>query len=287
MQIKVNNYIMKLFLLILTLFAPIFAIADSELETYNKAIEGKTGAELNAIVKKLSEEGNKYACYDIAVQTISTEGTEELGEKMLKYLFNKGMIEAGYILYSNYNDEKSRLYNRKAATRLILQIAQSGDSEAIRISGIRYLYGMGTEKNLKKAKGFLEKAIEKNNYNSASELSEIYIQEKNYAKALPLLKKKMNEGDLYAIELLAILYENGMGVERDYITAYALTLLHIYQYRKIYKTDNGIENLFHRKRRLLNALDYDSEREAITLAARLSVKIFKTTGKDRFKELSN
>ena len=287
MQIKVNNYIMKLFLLILTLFAPIFAIADSELETYNKAIEGKTGAELNAIVKKLSEEGNKYACYDIAVQTISTEGTEELGEKMLKYLFNKGMIEAGYILYSNYNDEKSRLYNRKAATRLILQIAQSGDGEAIRISGIRYLYGMGTEKNLKKAKEFLEKAIEKNNYNSASELSEIYIQEKNYAKALPLLKKKMNEGDLYAIELLAILYENGMGVERDYITAYALTLLHIYQYRKIYKTDNGIENLFHRKRRLLNALDYDSEREAITLAARLSVKIFKTTGKDRFKELSN
>lgn len=278
---------MKLFLLILTLFAPIFAIADSELETYNKAIEGKTGAELNAIVKKLSEEGNKYACYDIAVQTISTEGTEELGEKMLKYLFNKGMIEAGYILYSNYNDEKSRLYNRKAATRLILQIAQSGDGEAIRISGIRYLYGMGTEKNLKKAKGFLEKAIEKNNYNSASELSEIYIQEKNYAKALPLLKKKMNEGDLYAIELLAILYENGMGVERDYITAYALTLLHIYQYRKIYKTDNGIENLFHRKRRLLNALDYDSEREAITLAARLSVKIFKTTEKDRFKELSN
>ena len=121
----------------------------------------------------------------------------------------------------------------------------------------------------------------------ASELSEIYIQEKNYAKALPLLKKKMNEGDLYAIELLAILYENGMGVERDYITAYALTLLHIYQYRKIYKTDNGIENLFHRKRRLLNALDYDSEREAITLAARLSVKIFKTTEKDRFKELSN
>ena len=89
MQIKVNNYIMKLFLLILTLFAPIFAIADSELETYNKAIEGKTGAELNAIVKKLSEEGNKYACYDIAVQTISTEGTEELGEKMLKYLCNK------------------------------------------------------------------------------------------------------------------------------------------------------------------------------------------------------
>lgn len=278
---------MKLFLLILTLFAPIFAIADSELETYNKAIEGKTGAELNAIVKKLSEEGNKYACYDIAVQTISTEGTEELGEKMLKYLFNKGMIEAGYILYSNYNDEKSRLYNRKAATRLILQIAQSGDGEAIRISGIRYLYGMGTEKNLKKAKEFLEKAIEKNNYNSASELSEIYIQEKNYAKALPLLKKKMNEGDLYAIELLAILYENGMGVERDYITAYALTLLHIYPYRKIYKTDNGIENLFHRKRRLLNALDYDSEREAITLAARLSVKIFKTTGKDRFEELSN
>ena len=278
---------MKLFLLILTLFAPIFAIADSELETYNKAIEGKTGAELNAIVKKLSEEGNKYACYDIAVQTISTEGTEELGEKMLKYLFNKGMIEAGYILYSNYNDEKSRLYNRKAATRLILQIAQSGDGEAIRISGIRYLYGMGTGKNLKKAKEFLEKAIEKNNYNSASELSEIYIQEKNYAKALPLLKKKMNEGDLYAIELLAILYENGMGVERDYITAYALTLLHIYQYRKIYKTDNGIENLFHRKRRLLNALDYDSEREAITLAARLSVKIFKTTGKDRFEELSN
>ena len=206
---------------------------------------------------------------------------------MLKYLFNKGMIEAGYILYSNYNDEKSRLYNRKAATRLILQIAQSGDGEAIRISGIRYLYGMGTEKNLKKAKEFLEKAIEKNNYNSASELSEIYIQEKNYAKALPLLKKKMNEGDLYAIELLAILYENGMGVERDYITAYALTLLHIYQYRKIYKTDNGIENLFHRKRRLLNALDYDSEREAITLAARLSVKIFKTTEKDRFKELSN
>ncbi len=278
---------MRLFLFIsLTLF-PMFVIADSDLETYRNAVQGKTGAELNSIIKKLSDDGNKYARYEIAKRTVVEKGKEELGEKMLRYLFDNGMVEAGYSLYDNYADKGSRLHNEKAATALILQIARLGESEAARLAGVRYLYGMGIEKNLKKAKKFLEAAADKGNYSSATLLAIIYISEKNYDKAVPLLKIGMNSGDLTAVKFLAFAYEEGSGVEKDIVSAYALFSLFIYQYKKIYKTSDGLEDVRKSFARLDNVLSRDEKNDAISLASKLSLKLFSEPEKDRLKELLN
>lgn len=163
----------------------------------------------------------------------------------------KAMNNVAYIINNSldidYNKEQVFYWYKKAASmgdsKSVLDLAylymkEKNYSEAIYWYGIEskaensyakvqlaYIYqnGLGIEKNIKIAKELLEEATELGNIEAYYRLAYIYMYEKefrNYEKAFLLFEIAANNDNEKAMNSLAYMYKNGLGVNMDLEEAY-------------------------------------------------------------------
>lgn len=95
-----------------------------------------------------------------------------------------------------------------------------GVDEALVDLGRMYVFGWGVEKNKVKGIQLLNQAANKNRPRGIYNLGRIHMDNKDYQKAYPLIKKAADAGYSVACVDLGWLYENGQGVERDLTKAF-------------------------------------------------------------------
>jgi TPR repeat protein len=213
----------------------------------------------NDVVEKAAESGNikallelrdryhRYGQYDVEVCNGSPRGLSNPDRAAywhrralfgLLFAAENGDIGAQYKLGALYmwsnvryggnveaNEDRSNYWYRSAFEGY-LKSAENGDAEAQYKVGILFAHGYGTDKDLKQAIYWLEKAAEQGTLNAMDKLRRIYADkesnnydndkseywENKYKKAEFLrCKKSAEEGDAHSQSILGDYYAKGMG----------------------------------------------------------------------------
>ncbi len=124
--------------------------------------------------------------------------------KKIAFLF---FLICGYSFASERLDDSQFNWNEETFSKLVI-LAENGDAESQATLGQLYLSGEYVDKNIEKAKYWLDKASLKGDPNAKINLSYLYA---NYLgdmdKGIELLKPLANKGDIDAMFNLAFLYE--------------------------------------------------------------------------------
>ena len=195
-------------------------ISIKDLKDY-LSITFKEGISLISSLKKLADNNNPYALY-------------ELGNKEYR-----GEI-AGYPRYEeSYNYHlKAAQYNHPTSNWMIahmiinkkigslskddidialeyLEKAISlGSISAINTKGLCYMYGL-IEKDYEKAKTYFKQAADKKYVYAYNNLGRIYEQNKEYEKALEYFLKSAKEEESWACNKVGLYYYLGLGTKKD------------------------------------------------------------------------
>ena len=99
-------------------------------------------------------------------------------------------------------------------------LIDNGNTEAINLMGVMYLYGNGVETNVDKAIELFKQAAEQGNVDAQNNLGEIYIKYtgslKDYEEAVKWYTKAAEQGNARAQFNLGWMYIGGQGVPQDY-----------------------------------------------------------------------
>lgn len=144
----------------------------------------------------------------------------------IKNLANYGNKEAINTLYDFYCD------NEEYEKGFLLLKAQEKylDNEALRKLAYAYLHGFGVEHSINEAKKYYQIAYENGDPVSGYNLALLLMKQKDYLNAISYLSYGVYQNHLRSISLLAEIYANGLGVDRNSEIAIGL-------YRKL--LDNG------------------------------------------------
>ena len=194
-----------------------------EVEAAKQAEEEAAAKAAEEEAEKLKEEAN--ACYEagrsflygLDGQTVDYAAAYENFEQALE----KGKTEANFYLgalydwysYPEQDLEKARAYYEAAGDNPYAQIAL----------GFLYMYGQGVEADSAKAQELIDAVIAAGNAEGYYLKAGLAYNEEDYATAFDYYQK-VTEGQepLYiagAMNRMAYMYENGLGVEQDYAKA--------------------------------------------------------------------
>jgi TPR repeat protein len=115
-----------------------------------------------------------------------------------------------YLFYGEVGDE-----NQNEGFKYIEFAANNGYPKAEFEISKFYMNGDYVEENIEIAIFWLNKAAEHNNDLAQYELGLMYLDEKIYDKAFELLRRASNNKNPDAMHALAIMYSNGLGIEKD------------------------------------------------------------------------
>ncbi|MCT7540326.1 caspase family protein [Aliarcobacter cryaerophilus] len=124
-------------------------------------------------------------------------------------------------LFGNNVEMAKDLFDNKEKHKEAIEIFQKfpDDAESEYYLGKAYYYGIGVNKDLKKAFEFAKKSADKNNSSGLNLLGVIYQYgegvEKDESKAFEYYKQSTDLGNTKAMRNLASLYENGEYVKQD------------------------------------------------------------------------
>ncbi|MGN1468197.1 MAG: MobP3 family relaxase [Ruminococcus sp.] len=200
---------------------------------YSEGTEIKQDVEkANVYLNVAAELDNPYAQYTLGKAEVERGNIDE-GIYWLKKSADKDISHSNYqlgIMYSSeqyhFNDENTSQAYFKKALYLYLEDYNnnSDDFTAYRI-GQMYLYGQGTEVDIKKAVEWFEKSAQLDNPDAYYQLGYLYkkygmckkaVTQTYFSKALDLYTKSFaknpNGSNAYNI---GIMYQYGLGVERD------------------------------------------------------------------------
>lgn len=124
-------------------------------------------------------------------------------------------------LFGNNVEMAKDLFDNKEKHKEAIEIFQKfpDDAESEYYLGKAYYYGMGVEKDERKAFEYAKKSADKNNSSGLNLLGVIYLDGKYVSKneelALNYYNKASNLGNTKAIKNLASMYENGEYVNQD------------------------------------------------------------------------
>lgn len=114
--------------------------------------------------------------------------------------------------YEQKNYAEALVWYRKAA--------EQNNANAQYGIGYQYYKGEGVPVDLNEAIQWMLKAANQGNVNAQDDLANIYARQKNYADAVKWTLKLAEGGSINRIRILGVFYENGIGVQKDLITAY-------------------------------------------------------------------
>ena len=124
-------------------------------------------------------------------------------------------------VFGNNVEMAKDLFDNKEKHKEAIEIFQKfpDDAESEYYLGKAYYYGMGVEKDERKAFEYAKKSADKNNSSGLNLLGVIYLDGKYVSKneelALNYYNKASNLGNTKAIKNLASMYENGEYVNQD------------------------------------------------------------------------
>ena len=182
----------------------------------NKAID---------LYQQASKGGDTAATYEFAMMYYYGNGLPQDYSKavqILKPIAEKGYADAQSTLAYCYSKGLGVIKDMKKAFYWYEKAAEQGNMNAYYNLGVSYLNGEGVEKNTQKAKQYLKKAAELGDHTAQAILGIIYLKdEKNYQLALKWFKKSI-ETEPWGMYYLAEMYDQGLGVNKDYKEAYKL-----------------------------------------------------------------
>lgn len=199
---------------------------------YNKKYE-ETNIDM---VKVLASDNDSVAIYELASRYRRGEdGVEkntskaiELYEKVLKYERHIGAL---YWLGRMYLEGEKGPENAIKAVSFFEQAVSLGDGDSAIKLGLMYELGDVVETDYDKALELYLFAIEHGRRDGCYYAGEIYRYKSMFDQAVSYYEKAVENGDYEAALPLGWLYEDGIGVEKDYIKAFEL-------YKKAY--DYGV-----------------------------------------------
>ena len=168
--------------------------------------------------KEAAMKGVAQAQYFYGAGIIDDSTTTDQGIFFLQKSADQGYVPA-YSMLANYyfgtEDYEKALKNAQIA-------ANSGDAEGESMLALLYFYGCGVDKDLDQARYWAQLSANQENNKGYTMLGSIYCAEENYLNALPYLQKGAELGNNQARILLADVYHEGRGVEKDVKKAYVL-----------------------------------------------------------------
>lgn len=123
--------------------------------------------------------------------------------------------EAAFLLAKIYSDKKSPVYNAKNALQNYRVAAWKSDPEAQYRIGAMILNGVGTEKNPKAALDYLQAAAKQNHKDAAYLCGEIEQQSGHPERSLAFYRQAADAGHLDGIRKFAGMALNGNGMKAD------------------------------------------------------------------------
>ena len=114
----------------------------------------------------------------------------------------------------------------------LVQIAQSGDAEAMRQVAVAYMRGDGVAHDFDKALGWTYSAAEQGNVDAMAEIADVYRKARMYEEAFLWEEKAANHGRAQSMYNLSVHYRDGLGIP-------------INEEKQMYWYEKGQENGFH------------------------------------------
>lgn len=197
-------------------------ISASDLQKYLN-IKLSEEVNFNINLKRLSEDGNAYACFELGMQEFKGyyAGYPRYMEalKYFKEASKSNHAQSYYMIARLYytgligNYEKEEL---EYAFDCLNKSIKLGCVTAINLKGLFYLKGLHpVKKDLKQAKKYFEEAASKD-YSYAYNNLGLMIEKTNYEGAIKYYKKSAELGDAWALNRLGEYYRNN----KDYETAF-------------------------------------------------------------------
>ena len=197
-------------------------ISINDLEAFLK-IQFNDGINYSYSIKKLAEEHNPYACFELGIMEYNGEiaGTPryiksyeylkiaaDYNHPRANYLIAK-MLLNGYI----YNNEK---IDKNLAWEYLKKAEKLGSVAALNTIGLLYL----EEKNVDEAVKYFNKAVKHNYVYSYNNLGKIYESKKDYEKAFNYYIKSADLEESWACNKVGECYRLGMGTNIDLKKSY-------------------------------------------------------------------
>jgi len=125
---------------------------------------------------------------------------------------------------SEFRQLEDLYFQRKhsEAYLLAIQLASSGDLRSVRFLGWLHLHGHGCQQDEKKAMSFFLEAANQGDAEALFGIANIYYSNKEYKDAARYLEEAMKKGYVPAIRWSGVMYQLGLGVNKDLDRAYHL-----------------------------------------------------------------
>lgn len=133
----------------------------------------------------------------------------------------KGDANSQLIVYTLYHEGKDPVVkDDNEALKWLIKSANSGCPEAEAILGINIFLGKnGVQKNIAEGIKWIQKAADHGNNDAQYHLGEYYFADRQYKKAIPLLREAAEGGNIAAMEKLYNCYREGIGVKENWSEA--------------------------------------------------------------------
>ncbi|MBT4888592.1 MAG: hypothetical protein HON65_03450 [Rhodospirillales bacterium] len=176
------------------------------------------------IYMNLVSMGSERAVFEVAVMYYAGRGVEENPEMALKFALaaeGAGYKLARTLLGDIYRDKSIEFRSIEQSVNWYTKAAEGGERMAQYKLGALYYFGDEIDANPKKAMNYLTKSAAQKNVNALSLLGEIYQLGYegvaiNYQLALKYNYGAAIKGDRIAQNNLAMMYKDGLGVQKDH-----------------------------------------------------------------------
>ena len=143
----------------------------------------------------------------------------DAGAKLLKAAATSGDSVAQYRLASLYRRGWGVPQDDKIAFRWYLKSAQQDNPSACHALGLAYLEGAGVRQDFRRSVFWFEKAVKMDVVAARTFLASLYLDapgvSRNYKRVGELLRPLSRDGDAYALAKMGLLYEEGLGIEKN------------------------------------------------------------------------
>ena len=159
-----------------------------------------------------------FECYQKAGEIAVSSRAEELLICSLFLDANKGDANSQFILYTLYHEGKDPIAKDDSeAIKWLVKSANSGYPEAEALLGINIFLGQnGVKKNIAEGIQWIQKAADHGNIDAQYHLGEYYFADRQYKKAIPLLRSAAEGGNIAAMDKLYNCYREGIGVKKNW-----------------------------------------------------------------------
>ena len=164
---------------------------------------------------------NAYKWYQNAGELAISSRAEKMALCAIFVEANSGDAKSQFVLYRLYNEgEEGITMNKNEALKWLRKSADSGYSEAQATLGIYTFLGTnGIQRNISEGINMIEKAANQGNSDAQYHLGEYYFADRQYKKAIPLLRAAGDNGNILAMKKLYECYREGIGVKENFSEA--------------------------------------------------------------------